>query len=58
MQDAESRASRDQEPSAEQSHQGVGLTLKAWGESNPTNFHVWGLPCQHCFDARIHVLQV
>ena len=50
--------SRDQEPSSEQSHEGVRLTLKAWGESDPTNFHVGGLLSQHRFDARIDVLQV
>ena len=58
MQDAESRVGCDQEPSAEQSHQGVRLALKAWGESNSTDLHVMCLLRQHRLDAGINVLQV
>ena len=58
VQDAESRASRDQEPSAEQGHQGMGLALKALGQRHPTDLHVVGLLRQHRFDAGVDVLQV
>ena len=58
MQDAESRARRDQEASAEQGHQGGWLTLKAWGQGDPTNFHVVALLRQHGFDAGVDVLHV
>ena len=58
VQGAESRVSRDQEPSAEQSHQGVRLTLKAWCQSDPSNFHMVGLLRQQRLDAGIDVLQI